>query len=463
MVVTGFLLGSATAFLVLCSFAVFLCIRYKKKREKEKMSLEIDRLTGLPAKQKHNQQVTEILKNNKGNYAYVSCDIVDFKCFNEAYGYDCGNEVLRYIASVWKNSLHKNEAITRISEDQFYMLLQFDTTAGLESRLWDLFLKTTEEMWLGKAEKTRLAFQCGIYVIDNAQTVAVMRARAEMARMQAGKSHGSTIMFYDKENVRKRLKEKELENDIKYAVEENELLVYFQPKFDVISEKVIGAEALVRWIHPKRGMLHPEEFIPLCEENGFICEIDFYVLEEVCKRLKQWEESGSRMLKVSVNFSRMHLCHNDFVEKLKYVLKKYQVDPAYVEIELTESIAYGEVKNLVSVMKQVKAAGFGLSMDDFGSGYSSLNLLREMPLDVLKLDKEFFGEYKENSGREQKILHHIISMAKDLEITVLAEGVETEQQKDFLKKSQCDIIQGYYYARPMPLDKFTSYINQLSA
>jgi EAL domain-containing protein (putative c-di-GMP-specific phosphodiesterase class I) len=169
------------------------------------------------------------------------------------------------------------------------------------------------------------------------------------------------------------------------------------------------------------------------------------------------------MLKVSVNFSRIHLHHRDFVEKLKNMLVKYDVDPAYVEIELTESIAYGEVENLVNVMKQVKAAGFGLSMDDFGSGYSSLNLLREMPLDVLKLDKEFFGAYEESTGREQKIIRHIISMAKDLDITVLAEGVETEQQKDFLKESRCDMIQGYYYAKPMPMDKFTTYLNQISA
>ena len=145
------------------------------------------------------------------------------------------------------------------------------------------------------------------------------------------------------------------------------------------------------------------------------------------------------------------------------MLVKYDVDPAYVEIELTESIAYGEVQNLVNVMKQIKAAGFGLSMDDFGSGYSTLNLLREMPLDVLKLDKEFFGDYEESTGREQKIIKHIISMAKDLDITVLAEGVETKQQKEFLKESECDMIQGYYYAKPMPVDKFITYLSQISA
>lgn len=463
MVLTDFLLGSLTAIILLFFVAIWLYINFKKKKAQKLLEADIDKVTGLPAKQLHKYQVSEALKNQKGNYAYVSCDIVDFKCFNEAFGYECGTETLQKIAFIWKKDLRPNEFLTRISEDHFCMLLECTSTAALEARLRKLFLKTSEEIQNDRGGKHYLAFRSGVYVVEGNQSVTVIRTRAEMARMQAEQCHCTTILFYDKENVRKRLREKELENDIKSAVEQRELLVYFQPKFDVMSEKVIGAEALVRWNHPERGMLYPESFIPLCEANGYICTIDFYVLEEVCKRLKAWKESGCRMTKVSVNFSRMHLKQRDFVEQLKNVLAKYEVDPAYVEIELTESIAYGEVQNLVNVMKQVKAAGFGLSMDDFGSGYSSLNLLREMPLDVLKLDKEFFGAYDESTGREQKIIHHIISMAKDLEITVLAEGVETERQKEFLKESHCDMIQGYYYAKPMPMDKFTTYFNQLSA
>jgi len=464
MVITDFLLGSGTAVFAIYIVALCLYLYFRKKRNQKNAALAVDDLTGLPKKQQYNRQVTEILQTQKGKYAYVSCDIIDFKCFNEKYGYESGNEVLRYIASTWKADLQKNEAITRISEDQFSMFLSYETQEKLELRLKELLLKTSEELRSNRNENQRVLFQCGIYLIESStQSPAVMRARAEMARLQVKPTHNTTISFFDKECVRKRLQEKELENDIESALSGKELLVYFQPKFDVLSEHVIGAEALVRWNHPKRGMLHPEVFIPLCETNGFICEIDFYVLEEVCRRMKQWKENGTKLIKVSVNFSRMHLAHEDFVDRLTYILNKYEVDPSYVEVELTESIAYGEVYNLVQVMKKVKEAGFGLSMDDFGSGYSSLNLLREMPLDVLKLDKDFFGQYEDDSGREQKILHHIISMAKDLDIAVLAEGVETERQKEFLKKSRCDIIQGYYYAKPMPVDTFTTYINQISA
>lgn len=461
MVMTDFFLGSLTAFLVLCVVTAWL--RKKSKRKQENAQIELDALTGLPTKQQHKRMVSEILKRPQGNYAYISCDIIEFKCFNEAYGYECGTETLRQIAAIWKESLRENEHLTRISEDHFCMFLEYESTAELEARLRKMFLHTSETIYNDRGGKHQLAFRGGVYVIEGNQNINVIRTRAEMARMQADQLHCTTIMFYDKETVRKRLREKELENDIKAAVENRELLVYFQPKFDVLSEKVIGAEALVRWNHQERGMLNPEMFIPLCEANGYICTIDFYVLEEVCKKLKQWKDNGCKLLKVSVNFSRMHLAHRDFVENLKNVVATYDVDPAYVEIELTESIAYGEVENLVNVMKQIKSAGFGLSMDDFGSGYSSLNLLREMPLDVLKLDKEFFGAYEETNGREQKIIKHIISMAKDLDITVLAEGVETKQQKEFLKEFKCDLIQGYYYAKPMPVDKFTTYLNQISA
>lgn len=462
MILNEFLLGSGTAIIIVCIVATVLYFYFQKKRNSKSAVGKVDELTGLPQKQQFNQRVTE-LQMQGGRYAYVSCDIIDFKCFNEKYGYESGDEVLRDIASLWNLALHKNEVMTRIAEDQFCMFLTYENPEDLETRLRKLFYKTSEELRNGRTEKQRILFRCGIYLAEGNQSPAVMRARAEMACMYAKNYHDSTILYYDKENVRKRLQEKELENDIEYAVERKELMVYFQPKFDVMSETVIGAEALVRWNHPKKGMLYPEIFIPLCEANGFICEIDFYVLEEVCRHMSQWKEKGMKLIKVSVNFSRMHLANENFVDKLIYILDKYQVDPAYVEIELTESIAYGEVLNLVQVMKQVKAAGFGLSMDDFGSGYSSLNLLREMPLDVLKLDKDFFGEYEDNSEREQKILRHIISMAKDLDITVLAEGVETERQKEFLKNSKCDIIQGYYYAKPMSTDRFTTYLKQISA
>jgi len=292
----------------------------------------------------------------------------------------------------------------------------------------------------------------------------MIRSRADMARKNQPKSLFSSVMIYDEAVFAKELEKKELEADIREAVKNKELEVFYQPKYSILTETIVGAEALIRWNHPRRGRVSPEEFIPICEENGFICELDFYVLEEVCLQLQEWKRLGKKLLKISVNFSRVHLSDPAFVEKLVSCISQHGLETSMIEIELTESVAHHEMGILLDVMRKIKEEGFGLSMDDFGSGYSSLNLLREMPVDVLKLDKGFLDDCSgDNSTREKRIISHVISMAKDLEITVLAEGVETKQQKDFLKESRCDMIQGYYYAKPMPVEDFGAYLETVSA
>ena len=426
-------------------------------------SVVVDDLTGLPTKEQHKAEAVEILSKNEGktNYAYVSCDIVDFKVFNETYGYAYGNIALKYTASIWKTLLQEKELLSRTTQDHFCMLLHYEHELQLQKRLSDMLERVMEFPVDCNGGSHKAAFRCGVYLIQGEEDINRIRSRADMARRSQEKERYTTIAFYDGESLAKELELKELETDIQQALEKKELEVYYQPKFDIITEKISGAEALIRWIHPQKGIISPGVFIPLCEENGFICEVDFYVLEEVCKQMREWIRAGKKLVKISVNFSRVHLKDKAFVEKLISVLNAYHLDSSLIEIELTESAAYQEMERLLSVMKQIKMAGFGLSMDDFGSGYSSLNLLREMPVDVLKLDKGFLDDCSgDNSSREKQIIAHVISMAKDLNIAVLAEGVETEQQKEFLRQSHCDMIQGYYYAKPMPKELFDPYLEK---
>lgn len=450
--------------LVLLTIAlVFGVIYYSKARRKINsellQSVAVDDLTGLPTKQQHKMEATQILKESKGKFAYVSCDIIDFKFFNENYGYAYGNIALKNIASVLLKEMKKNELISRTTGDHFCMMLGYTTEEALRERILKMLDKVSDFPTDDKGGRHKAVFRCGVYPIRKEDDINVVRSRANMARKKIAKCLTTTINLYSEDDLAKELERKELEEELRFAVENKELVVYFQPKFDIASEKVIGAEALVRWNHPKRGMLPPGLFIPMCEENGFICTVDFYMMEEVCAKMKQWKEAGKQLIKVSVNFSRLHLSNKDFVDKLVEVVRKYDLEPENLEIELTETVAYEEMNNLLDVMRQIKEAGFGLSMDDFGSGYSSLNLLREMPVDVLKLDKGFLDDCGGNeSTREKRIISHVISMAKDLEISVLAEGVETMQQKEFLRESNCDMIQGYYYAKPMPTDKFVNYL-----
>lgn len=418
-----------------------------------------DDLTGLPTKEQHKAEATAILAGSREKYAYISCDIVDFKVFNETYGYTYGNVALKYTAAVWRSFLKESELLSRTTQDHFCMLLRYETEGKLRERLYGMLERAADFPVDSEGGRHRASFRCGVYVIHGDEDINKIRSRADMARKSGEKMRNNFVTFYDGDSLAKELEERELEAELRLALERRELEVFYQPKVDIKTEKVGGAEALIRWNHPQKGMISPGVFIPLCEENGFICELDFYVLDEVCRQLLQWKISGRQLLKISVNFSRMHLYHADFVDRLIEKLTYYHLDPSMIEIEITESAVYNEMDTMLDTMKRIKQAGFGLSMDDFGSGYSSLNLLRVMPVDVLKLDKGFLENCSgDDSTREKRIIAHVISMAKDLDITVLAEGVETEQQKEFLKESRCDMIQGFYYAKPMPVEQFMTYI-----
>ena len=429
------------------------------------LSVFEDDLTGLPTKVQHKLEATKILEQKAGRYAYVSCDVADVKYVSEMYGYAYGNVALKHIARVLYVNLKQDELVSRTTGDQFCMLLKYTDVKSLERRILSMAEQASvfpiDE--LGGTHKA--VFNCGVYLIQGGEDINMIRARANAARKKNEASFKTQITFYSSLDLVHELESKELEADVVRALRDRELEVYLQPKYDIRTEKIRGAEALIRWNHPEKGMLSPAKFVPACEANGFICTIDFFVLEEVCRHLREWKEQERQLVKVSVNFSRRHLAESDFVSRLIEAVRYYDLEPSDLEIELTESVAYDEMGTLLKVMHQIKEAGFGLSMDDFGSGYSSLSLLREMPVDVLKLDKGFLDgcHGNEKADRDKRIIYHIISMAKDLQITVLAEGVETEQQKEFLKALNCDMIQGYYYAKPMPADRFATYLDKISA
>lgn len=432
--------------------------RKERALERESQGVILDDVTNLPIKEQHKLEATKILKQGKGKFAYVSCDVSGFKYINETYGYVRGNTILRHIATVLSESLEKDELVTRTTGDHFCMLLHYTDKKELRERVLEMLQRASVVLLHGVEHQ--LVFNCGVYLISQEDDINKIRARATAARKHNGKGFQTQIHFYQASDMEEEVEIQELETEIRRAVEQKELKVFLQPKYDISSERVIGAEALVRWEHPEKGMLSPAKFVPACEANGFICSIDLYVFQEVCHQMRRWMDEGKELVKVSVNFSRRHLSNVNFVSHLVSIVNYYGLETSWLEIELTESVAYEEMETLLEIMRQIKEAGFGLSMDDFGSGYSSLALLREMPVDVLKLDKGFLdgcsGEKAET--RDQRIVSHIISMAKDLNISVLAEGVETAQQKDFLKESNCDMIQGYYYAQPMPAENFEQYL-----
>lgn len=451
-----FLMVSMAIFILV--MAIFAIIMYLRNRREVYNAAYVDQLTGIPSKAKHKLDAQELIDKQESRYAYVTFDVDNFKYINEMFGYEYGNKVLIHIAKTITAFVKPGELVARVSSDNFALLLMdTGTKAELTERIRELFrmiieYREPEE----EIDVCSLSFSGGVYRIEGRMDINTIRANANLARTECKKNVLDEVVFYDEDLKARRVEEKELEYEAEEALANHEFLVYFQPKYDVESEHIIGAEALIRWNHPVRGMLSPGVFVPVFESNGFITEVDLYVLNQVCELIESWIKAGIPPICISVNLSRVHLHERNLVQRLIGVVKRHNVPPQYIEFELTESAFYEETESLLRIMSEIKAAGFRLSMDDFGSGYSSLNLLRRLPVDVLKLDKVFLEDCDEEDDgtRGRRIVMHVISMAKDLKMEVLAEGVETSGQKEFLQSAKCDMIQGYYYARPMPIKEF---------
>ena len=299
----------------------------------------------------------------------------------------------------------------------------------------------------------------GIYLIeDRSVSVRTMCDCAAMARQSIKKNALESVAFYSK-NMQKEIKERKfVESHMKKALDNNEFIIYLQPKFSISSGEAVGYEALVRWQSPERGMIYPSGFIPLFEENGFITKLDAYVWECACMVLRDWIDRHFTPLPISVNVSRANLDDESFLNVLDGLIEKYRLPKHLLELEITESI---ENDTTLRMTEKIKEHGYILLMDDFGSGYSSLNTLQDTKFDVLKLDREFFSTHMSND-RGKKIIMHTISMSKDVGLGLIAEGVETTDQAQFLENCGCDTAQGYLYAKPMPVQEAEKYLKNTS-
>lgn len=386
-------------------------------------------------------------------YVLISCDINRFSEINDLIGHDQADQVLVTFASVIRSGLQPDEYIGRVSVDIFCILAHAANKEELLVRmeLWDrMFQKEVAAFRI----PSNVQVAVGIYRINaGADTPSIMFDRANAARKLAKAAHERMVCFYDEKLHEKILFEKDMESHMVSSLEKNEFVIYLQPKYGLVDRKIAGAEALVRWNHPTRGFIGPNEFIPLFEKNHFILELDFFVFESVCRMLRRWMDEGRPVVPIAANFSRVHLLTNDFVERLVALAERYQIPTYYLEIELTESAYISRFHNALQIAQRLRQYGFLMAMDDFGAGYSSLNSLKSLPLDILKLDKNFFQE-KEPTPKETIIIENIVRLAKQLNLCVVSEGVELEWQAEFLCSVDCDLVQGYLFSRPIPVPTF---------
>ena len=390
-------------------------------------------------------------------YAIIYTNILNFKVLNDQIGRENGDTLLKLFNELVSKSLAEDECIARISADNFCILLKYEGEERLVERFGDWYSLSEKVMSERNLIWSMPYTEFGVYVIENKSlTFHQMIDRGKLALRESTRTIENRIRygFYDEQARRQLFREKQLEDMMNYALNQGEFQVYLQPKYRLSDLEIGGAEALVRWQSQLEGMIYPDEFISLFEKNGFIVDLDIWVFKEVCKTIRSWKDRGLPIVKVSVNCSRVHFKDPDFMVPYIKLATEYGIEKGEVEIELTENMWLKSEEMLLQVIEKIRAAGFGCSMDDFGSGYSSLNMLQSIPVDTLKIDKIFFlGNYTE-LGRTEAVVGSIIKMSKALEMITVAEGVEHSEQVEMLKRAGCDFIQGFVFAKPMPIAEF---------
>ena len=416
---------------------------------------QYDRMTGLYSKEFFFQKVREqLLEHPEKDYCIVCSNIENFKLVNDIFGTQEGDRLLKEIADIAKLTVGSTGFCGRFSADRFLCLQEREQE--LADRKHFGSISEQERSPLMKS----VVMRWGIYEItDRSVPVEQMCDRALLAADSIKGQYNQYFAVYDDSLRRKLLRERMITNAMETALAEEQFVVYLQPKYSLKGAFLAGAEALVRWNHPEWGFMPPGEFIPLFEKNGFIPRLDQYVWEHVCAQLREWQDRGYQLLPVSVNVSRADVYQVDLVDTLLRITQKYGVDPEHLHLEITESAYAENSAKILSTVAELRRQGFITEMDDFGSGYSSLNMLSQMKLDILKLDRKFIQSEIAKSP-EESILNDVITMAHRMRLSVVAEGVETQNQVNRLRDVGCDYVQGYFFARPMPVEEFEKLLKE---
>ncbi|KXU42309.1 MAG: EAL domain-containing protein [Longibaculum muris] len=461
--ITGYmyyaLLSLTICVVLLFLVVVFIILRITAKKNQEITDIAYkDSITGGYTQIRFDLECRKILKDFKP-FTFVSLDLRKFKLINDSFGSQLGNKVLKHIHECILENIKDDEFVARINADNFNIILQTTDPDIIEERL-NKISDDINGFDIQKNVPYFLPITCGSYIVtDSSLDLVSIRDKANIARKNAKDINSYYLCsnaYYNDIEHQKMMKEKDMENMMEKALEEEQFIVYLQPKVSLKTGKVIGSEALVRWDNPINGLIPPNDFIPFFEKNNFIVKLDMYVFEKVCQILRKWIDEGKDVLPISVNLSRNHLQNSDFLKDYKNIQSKYQIPSELIEIELTETVVFENLEILRHIINEIHNCGYKCSMDDFGSGYSSLNVLKEIPVDILKLDKVFFG--KENNQRANDIVESVIRLAKKLGMETIAEGIETIPQVELLRSMECDMIQGYVFSKPVPVDEFEKII-----
>lgn len=418
----------------------------------EKLIDHIDRDSGIPNSKGFRAFIEEVKENGVlSDYAVIRANIKSCNTLNTIFGYQATTEIIQRFARTLNKTMYSDEICSRSGSDNFCLMVK---KSHLKTHLKN-FAKTPVNFYYGK-EKTvyEIALRAGIVMLDDStDDIDTILARAETCIDIAKRRADGDFVYYDLDTINREKQLTLLENGMPQALTDGEFVVYFQPKVRVDTRTLVGAEALIRWKRDGK-IVSPADFIPIAERTGFIMKLDMFVLEHTCAMIKQWQESGKRTVPVSVNFSKIHLRFPHLAEKIMNVINRYGIEPHYLEVEFTETAYTDDFNAIKQAIIDLKSYGLMVSMDDFGTGYSSLALLKDLDFDILKLDKSLAGS--DDDARGQVVLENVLHMVQELSMTTVCEGVEDKNIVDNLRNMGCNIIQGYYFDKPLPESEFAS-------
>lgn len=417
-----------------------------------------DYLTGLPNRLLLNDRLTQAIsyaKRHNTQLAVLFLDLDNFKHINDSLGHVVGDKLLESVASRLVSQVRHSDTVSRLGGDEFVVLVLEDTLAEHSTVTAEKILHALSSPHHLAGTELHITTSIGIstYPSDGDDADALVK-NADAAMYHAKKNGKNNYQFFDSQMNALAVERQATEVELRRAIAGNELLVYYQPKVDLVSGTVTGAEALVRWVHPDKGIIFPEAFIPIAEDSGLIVAIGKFVLLEACRQAKAWRDQGMQSFTIAVNVSALEFRSPGFVENLRNVLNETGLDARFLQLELTESVLMRNVQSSIAVLHELKHVGVQLAIDDFGTGYSSLSYLNQFPIDVLKIDQSFVQSISSNDGNGV-IVNAVISMGSSLGQRVVAEGVETPAQLSFLHAHHCTEGQGYLFSAPVSADDFT--------
>lgn len=417
-----------------------------------------DTLTGLPNRQNLRSKLTLILANserNKNKFAVLFLDLDHFKNVNDTLGHVVGDALLKTVAKKLTSIVRANDVVSRIGGDEFIIILnEVKDNTALENVIIKI-LEAFRKEWIIQGHFLRLSVSIGASVYpDDSKEIDELMKFADIAMYKAKAEGRDQFSFFTGELNRKIHEEVEIANDMFRALDEEEFVLYLQPKIEIATGKIIGAEALIRWNHCTKGLIYPNTFIHIAENNGFILKLGTWILYETARMIRRLERAGYNDIHISCNVSTRQFQNLNMYSDIDTAIREHGINPNLFAIEITESVMMQYLEVTLEVLKKIKNLGVHICMDDFGTGYSSLSYLQKFPIDSLKIDKSFVDDISENGDNEHILINTIIAMGQTLNLHVIAEGVEERYQKEYLKSRGCSYYQGYYFSKPIAEESF---------